>query len=570
MKKRNPAAVLMSWLLLSYMLIVFGPLEIFFGNETQFDFIFSDFAGWLFLIWIVTVAVGTGITLLLPEKLRNLLVAVVLGCAVSGYLQVMFINKGLDLLGLNPDGYRAAPADAIFNLCIWLAIVAALIVLSFWKKGIFQKVVSYASGMLLAVQVVALVSLLATGTQEAYSRGEEDWHFTGVEQYSVSGKDNIIVLVLDYFSNAYIPEAQAQYPDAVDFLHDFTYYNNADCTYFGTFPSLNHMLTGYEMDPTIPINQWFEESWTNERTKSFYQTLQKKDYKVNIYTEDSQMLRGTNEVSMLADCISNVQNLTACVEINTKLLLKTMTKMSGYRMAPYAMKGLFYTDVGEYTDIVIDTDNRTRHQNYDFKQGLEEQGITVDNANNYLIVQHLMGVHQYNNTAEGNKSEEKTTREETIKGCLTVTNLYLEALKTAGVYENATIIITSDHGGFEPPYSQPILFIKKPGEQHDKSPVTDAPVAHTDILGTLAETAHLEKADYGTSFFDFQAGEQRERVYWLRVMDENYPSKRCYSEDKEGADNVYKGYMYTGNNESLMQKLAGQPDYVIEELETFY
>lgn len=570
MKNRNPVMILLSWLLLSYMLIVFGPMEIFFGNATQFDFIFSDFAGWLFLLCVVTTAIGTGITLLLPKKVGEVITAIIFGCALAGYLQVMFINKGLDLLGLNPDGCSFKASKAIPNLCIWVAIILILIVLSFWKNEIWKKLVTYLSGLLLAMQIVAMVSLIATGGEAAYSRGDEDWHFTGAEQYTVSGKDNVIVLVLDYFSNAYIPEELAQYPDALDFLHDFTYYNNADCTYFGTFPSLNHMLTGYEMDPTIPINQWFKDSWTNEKTKSFYEDLQKKDYKVNVYTEDSQMLRGTNEVAMLSESISNVQNMTMYVEVDTKLLLKTMTKMSCYRLTPYVVKHFFYTDVGEYTDIVKDKDSWIRHQNYDFKDGLEEKKITVDDASNYFIVQHLMGIHQYNNTADCEESEEGTTREETIKGCLTVTDMYLEELKAAGVYDNATIIITADHGGFEPPYCQPILFVKRPGEQHEVSIETDAPVSHKDLMATIAEAAGIKKDTYGASFFDYQAGEQREREFWLRVFDENYPAKPCYCEEKDGADNVYKGYIYTGNNETLSQKVTQEPDEIIEEIETFY
>lgn len=570
MKEKNLVMVVLSWFLLSFMLIVFGPMEIFFGNATQFDFIFSDFALWVSLLCLIITAIGTGITLLLPKKIGEVLISVVFGCSLAGYIQVMFINKGLDLLGLNPDGYTPALSQAISNICIWLVIIAVITVLCFWKNAIWKKMVSYLSALLIAIQVVALVSLVVTGGEEAYSRGDEDWHFTGAEQYTVSGKNNVILIVLDYFSNAYIPEEVAKYPDAFDFLHDFTFYNNADCTYFGTFPSLNHMLTGYEMDPTIPINQWFEESWTNEKTKSFYKELHNHNYKVNVYTEDSQMIRGENDVAMLSEALSNVRNLTTYVQVDTPLLLKTMTKMSGYRFAPYAMKNLFYTNVGEYTDIVKDKDNWIRHQNFDFKQGLEEKSLVVDNDSNYMIVQHLMGVHQYNNTALGDEAKDNTTREETIKGCLHVTELYMEELKKAGVYDNATIIITSDHGSFESPYCQPILFVKTPNEQHETYQETDAPVSHDDIMATIATLAGLKSEKYGSSYFDFHSGDQRERTFYLRVFDENYPSKRCYNLDQEGADNVYKGYVYTGTNQDLMQKMTQDPDYIIEELETFY
>lgn len=568
--KKNIVVSLTSWFLLSFMLVLFGPMEIFFGNASQFDFIFSDFAGWLIALCVLLTAAGTMITLVLPKKVRTVVISIVFGCSIAGYLQVMFINKGLDLLGLNPDGYKPSVTSAILNLCIWVVIIALVMAIGFWKYNVWKKLVSYLSAMLFAIQLVAFVSLIVTGSEAAFSRGEEDWHFTGAEQYTVSAKSNVIVMVLDYFSNAYIPEELKEYPDAVDFLHDFTYYDNADCTYFGTFPSLNHMLTGYELDPAKPINLWFKESWTNDKTKTFYEDLHKNNYKVNVYTSDSTMIRGENEVAMLAGTISNVQNLTAYVQVDTPLLIKTMTKMSCYRFMPYILKSQFYTDVGEYTDIVREKDSWIRHQNFDFKHGLSENGLTLDNDSNYVIVQHLMGVHEYNNTADGEKDEDKTSREETIKGCLTVTEMYLDALKAAGVYDNATIIITADHGGFEAPYYQPILFVKTPGEQHEQSPETNAPVSHTDLVSTIAVSAGLNQNKYGPSYFDFKQDEQRKRTFWVRVLDENYPYKKCYNEDKEGADNVYRGYIYTGDGNTLTEKVAQEPDVVLEELETFY
>lgn len=573
MKIKKYAVVFVSWFLLSFMLLLFGPTELFFGNATQFKFIVWDFLGWQAGLCVIATLVGAGLTCLLPERARLVVSGIVFAISLAGYIQIMFLNKGLDLLGMNPEGYSVSAGTVVPNLCLWLGIlliVSGMLVFLWWKKEIGEKIIGYLGGILVLVQCVAFISLLLSGNQEAFSRGEDDWHFTGAEQYTVSDKENVILLILDYFSNGYLPEELAQYPGATDFLHDFTYYSNADCTYFGTYPSLTHMLTGYEMNPTIPINEWFTQCWSNDKTTNFYEQVHKKGYKVNVYTEDSRLLRGTNEVSMLAGTISNVQDLTVYVEVNTKLLVKTMVKMSCYRFAPYALKPVFYTNMGEYADIVQAKDDQIRYQNYSFKEGLQEKGLTVDKDSNYFIVQHLMGVHEYNNTENGELSEEGTSREETIKGCLTVTECYLDALKEAGVYDNATIIITADHGGQEYPYYQPIFYVKRPNEHHEASPETTAPISHNDLLATYAVSMNLDADEYGYSIFDFEDGQERERTYWLRAMDSNYPANRCYCEDKEGTENVSRGYSYTGDLEELQKKILSGPDIVIEQKESFY
>ena len=146
----------------------------------------------------------------------------------------------------------------------------------------------------------------------------------------------------------------------------------------------------------------------------------------------------------------------------------------------------------------------------------------------------------------------------------------MDALKEVGVYDNATIIITADHGGQEYPYYQPIFYVKRPNEHHETSPQTTAPISHNDLLATYAVSMNLDAGEYGYSIFDFEDGQERERTYWLRAMDSNYPANRCYCEDKEGAENVYRAYRYIGGLEELQKKILCGPDMVIEQKESFY
>lgn len=559
----------LSFFLLSFMLLVFGPSEIFFANVTEFTFLYQEFIWHMLVIAVLSAAVLSIGAMFLPKLPYKLVVSISFGIAVAGYLQVMFLNRKLDLLGLNPEGYGIEVLPAVLNLLVWLIIIGAALVLAFTKEKVWDKLVQYLSAFLLAIQIVALVSLVVAGEEKAYVRPAGGLHLSGEEQLVVSKEENVIILILDFMSSEYVEDALKIYPDTVDALHDFTYYNNAECVYFGTFPSIVHMLTGVEFNPAITINEWCAEAWDNEMTNQFYDYLKNNNYKINLYTPDTHMICGLNDLDLIEDKFDNVIDAAQEVEVNEPLLLKTLFKMSGYRMFPELCKPMFYTNMGEYANVVTAKKNGVRHDNAAFYSRLLEEGISGDDAHNYFIVQHLMGPHQWTTGADGNYKQD-ATREETVKGCFVIVEEYLKQLQEIGAYDNATIIITADHGGPNNTDSQVCFFVKRPGETHEESPVTNAPISHCDLLPTVLQAAGCPYEDYGRTVFDFEENEERERIFWISRMNYDYPYITCYTGDKEAAGNVYNGYCYTGTLSDLLQKIEQGPDIISPMLEGFY
>lgn len=543
--------------LLGFMLVIFGPAEIFFANVSEFEFLYGEFAGYMALFFLGILIVLTIVLTLLPEKIHRIVLSVLFAISVAGYLQVMVLNKNLDLLGVNPDGYHVPPAQGILNLLIWLVVLAGVIVLAVRKTEIWKKVVMYLSILLIGMQAAALVSLLLTAPGEAYKRAKGDDRLWGKDQYTVSADKNIIVFVLDYFSSLYLQQMLAVYPDGADCLHDFTYYSNADCTYYGTFPSMEHMLTGCEVDTTISNDEWLKNSWNNDLTVEFYQEMHANNYNMNVYTTDVHVLSAGNGCGILRDRISNITDEPREVEVNTGLLLRTLSKMSGYRMAPDLIKPRFYTNVSEYSLIVQELGEGITHTNSDFYAKLQEDGLKADDSANYFIFQHLIGTHEFNTDINGNY-QEKTSVEETARGCMTIMEAYLDELKRLGVYDDATIIITADHGGDWKEDLQVIYFVKQPGEKHDVSPVTNAPISHCDMLPTVAQMAGIDHAKYGKSIFEFGQDEQRERTMWVRTKAEDYPT------------DAYFCYTYTGDILALITQIDAGPTVIREMYEPFY
>lgn len=567
--KRIPVLFLVTFLF-TFMLLIFGPSEIFFANVTEFGFVYSEFGGYMAVFAVAGAVFLTGLLVFLPDKWYRIMVSVVFGLAVAGYLQVMFLNKNLDLLGVNPEGYKVRVGPAVGNLVLWIVIIGAVVGISLWKKEIGKKVVTYGAAFLLCIQAVALVSLFLTAKEEAYQHPEVEgtWHLSGENQYTVSADKNVIVLILDYFSNQYLEPMLEVYPGATDFLHDFTYYNNVDCTYYGTYPSLPRMLTGNSLDMSCSINEWFEQIWNSEKAETFYTMLSDKHYVSNLYTPDTKVICGTNDVKIMKGKLSNVVNSAQEIEIRNKLLCRTMSKMSLYRLVPEFLKPYFYTNMSEYADVVVVKENKINHQNFDFYKDLKEKGLQTDKSSNYYIVQHLMGWHENTTDEFGNYKADATTIE-TSKGCMVIVEEYLNQLKQLGVYDDATIILTADHGSpWEP---QVIFYIKEAGETHEESPITNAPVSLQEFLPTVAESVGLDYTMFGQSIHDFSEDELRERTVWMRMNDDAYPQVPCFAEDKVGVDNVYYGYTYTGNLKDLQEQIGiNGPTEVVAVVDSYY
>lgn len=554
--------------LLAFMLLIFGPAEIFFANVAEFKFVYGEFAGRMALMAAVVSLIGAVIVACLPKIVRNVVLSLVFGVSIAGYAQVMFINEGLDLLGMNPEGYQVVTGQAVVNAIIWLVLIALVIILAIWKANIWKSVVAYGSVFLILIQAVALFSLAFSAEEGAYTRENEgDWYISGEDQYKVSANENIIVIVLDYFSNQYLEPTLAVYPDALDCLKDFTYYNNTDCAYFGTYPSLAHFLSGNEPVPQISINDWTKNIWASEKTQGFYQALRDQNYVSNIYTPDKSMLCGMNSVEVLEGTFSNITNEGQDLVVNFDLLTQTMTKMSCYRFFPYALKPYAYTGVDEYADVVVPRENRIRHNNHEFYEGLKQFGLSVDEESNYYIIQHLMGPHVYETSADGNHKGD-STKEETIKGCMVIVEAYLNQLKELGVYDNATIIVTSDHGA--PRDSQVVFFMKNPGETHDEMPVSSAPISLTDYQATIAQAAGINQIPYGLAVSDIPEDMERERIAWVRMWDDSLPAVPKYTGEESGASNAYFGFKYTGDINDLFETYDDGPDVVVPETDCFF
>lgn len=554
---------------LTYMILIFGPSEIFFSNLGEFNFIYQNLFFSMALSSVFITVIVTAVVGIFPDNVKRIVTGIILGLSVAGYIQVMFLNKGLDLLGQNPNGYSVAVGRSVFNAFIWVFIVSIIVFVMIKLQKRYLKFAIYLSSILFILQFAANLQLIFTADEKAFNYGT-GLYLSGEDQMKVGTENNVILIVLDYFSNQYVEPMLNVYPDALDGLKDFTYYDNYECVYFGTFPSLAHMITSYEVDASVPTKEWIYSVWNNELTDRFFSDMKNEGYVFNMYTFNPGVLTVGNGVEVLDGLFDNIRPIDNDImnqKVDNGKLFILASRLSLFRFLPYVAKSFFYV-----TDPSMDVSNSKRLKtdiagnNYDYYDRLLDEGIQIGDYENCMIVQHLIGAHNCDTGIDGMKKNE-STMEETCRGCMTVLNGYLEELKKIGKYEDSTIIITADHGGMSNP--QVIFFLKKPGEQHEKIQQNHVPVSHCELMPTLAHCMELS-GDYGKTIFDI-SDESRERSYYLRWFDSNYPNVYNWRiENKVGTVNVYYEYIYEGDYLDLTEKIRNGPDKIIPMKDTVY
>ncbi|MGN0347552.1 MAG: sulfatase-like hydrolase/transferase [Lachnospiraceae bacterium] len=510
-----------------------GPLEIYESNTREFKFDFNDFF-WVFLLMtLILVMLGTWIVAHIPEPLAKYVRVLIFAFGMMSYVQGMFLNSVLttsDGSDVNWEQYRSL---MLSNAIIWFAGFALMIVFSLIWKYIWEKVAGYVSLFLSAVIIVTCISLIVICPKVK----DNGYQLDGSNQFQVAGDNNIIVMVLDRYGNEQFEKVNQFYPEISDCLTDFTYYDNAASRYSNTFPSMPYLMTGQYYDYGMDEEEWLTSIWQAEETDSFYRQLHDRGYQVHLYSPDNPYIYGP-----LVQMIGKIDNIEPMgLMKNYRLIYALLEKTVIYKYAPYFLKPRFEVSSSSYAEMAVYKDNIIS-DNGEYYAVLTENRLTIDsNMPNAFIVNHINGMHNPFTIDENANSipEVEGNEQEMIqvtRGVHVILAEYLQQLKDLGVYDNATIIITADHGDYSHGGGlQPIFFVKLPQEQHEEMQRNSAPISHEDFLATILFLVGCDDSNYGTTIFDWQEGDRRPRMVddkeegtyytdryeWYRIIQEN-------------------------------------------------
>lgn len=506
-----------------FSVFIFIPFETYIGNSDEFTFAFTDFALSVLLLGICLFVVMTFAELLFKGKLFRLLLSAVFGVTLASYVQSMFLNGMMKSLDGAQDTY--SESQVIINLIIWLVVFLAPVVICFFWEKLSGNVNKFLSLAITAVQLVGLVSVVFT-----VSSPQVQTLPTCEGLYDVSGKKNVVVFVLDRYDSKNIENILAEDPTYLDMLNGFTYYPNTVGSYVYTQNTLPYLMTGIE-DPDLYITA--DEKAQNIENSQYLKTIDEFTDSLCIYSEPKFLETTAENITELVDNVNEVE-----LKLDTLKLVKPTIKSALYRVAPFMFKSRFSYLSGDFNAAAYsDKDNtvyRCEDHKYDaqFLSTLNAQGLAVNEAygETAFRIIHFQGAHfPYHITAEGKYSETETDLITASKGSLQVVYKYLDELKRLGLYEDASIFITSDHGEtilisdlatFDAPNTNPIMFYKPSGVgENEPFKTSNAPACHTNIFPTVIKELGADYTSFGTPITDLNEGDQITREFYWSVQD---------------------------------------------------
>ncbi len=503
----------------SFTFLVFGMLDLYLTNAEILGFSFYD------LLW-PTLGLGAAICIvpapvlaLFRGKYFDFFLSLALGVVLAGYIQGNFLNLDFGALTGDPIPWGEYRTHGFINAGIWILMILLPFALRLINNKAWKIVTVLLPVLLIGMQGAALVSSIASADLTATSFEEGSPKFLSERgMLAVSADENIIVIVLDRMDESYIEKIVEDDPGFFDNMDGFTRYTNHTSLYSETYPSITCMLTGKTNQYDIPATRYFEEAYTEGR---FLPALKENGFTTKLYLESYTEFSEIEQLSSVAD---NVYSGDARVIVESGLLYR-MVRFSAYRYAPHIIKSKFWmTPISFDRTYQFETSNGEEtfdYSNNRFRDKLKNEGVRVTEEKKNFMFLHLLGFHTPYLLDENGNDAKDTDLLNHSKGLFLIIFEYLEELKNAGVYENAAIMITGDHGACgrtsQIEDGEAVsLFYKPPGESGALQ-TTNKPVSQENFRATVMQAAGLDETEFGRSILDVNEEETPVRKFFFRT-----------------------------------------------------
>ncbi|MBD5083924.1 MAG: hypothetical protein HDT33_02340 [Clostridiales bacterium] len=525
--------------------IFFGPCELYLQNTSDMTFPFSLLAPVMALAGLGIFAVLLAVLLVLRGKPFNYAVSLLFAVTLAGYLQGNFWNVDhgtLDGTSVTWQNYRGA---MLKNLVVWMLVIGAVFLLLYFSRKLWTRTLETVSLLLAAMQTVALFSLVNTtnlsALQERYLSTE------GI--FELAPSQNVVFFLLDRCDRSYLDDLIAQHPEWEAELGGFTSYQDFTGSFSRTYASVTYLLTGVRDDDAAPFEirkrDYFRRAWGRS---SFLSDLHNTGCQVGLYSHVGDVI---GEMDNVEGKIDNIGQST--VSYSRRIMLTKMLELSAYRYAPEAVKPYFQLYTGDL-DAVQTASSGDLYQIDDpeFWARYRAQGLSVnDGLTGCFRFYHLQGAHYPFNMSE--TAERVETRwdsagqHDQMVGNMEMILQYLDELREKGVYDDTTIIISTDHAADYPewvgddwmattqglsrldsPRLLPLLI--KPAHADTSQPMqlSHKQICQDNLRASIAGWFGLDTAKYGRTIESIGEDEDMARTFWMLLYDEALTTRDAY------------------------------------------
>ena len=496
-KKARTALSVLGCLPLPFFLALLGPLEAFSSNREELGFAAGDFLPLCILFGGLAAALLFLLLFFLPDGGFRAVFPVILAMSVSAAV-LPFVNR---LSGLPGDRLSEASAfQGVCGLVLPVVLIAgALCAFLFVRRTELLATVSFF--VLIPLLVSGLVSFVSIPLSDpgVFSPSSDELRKSGTvttEGISDLGEEaDVLYFCVDRLDEDFCRAAESLDPTVFDSLDGFTRYTDHVTLYSNTYPAVCYMLTGHQADFSAVRSVNFREGYSSPRLLG---ALKDAGYSSGIYA-DGYYCFGT--VRNIADYADNLladgrYEVTAKAELSLEMLAVSL-----FRSSPSVLSPLF-SDLStelltshlsfvseDRSAIAFDSGNRA------VRDELARRGFGTVGGKRFAYV-HIEGMHD---VLTADEDPEATLAR--LQECFAMVNAYLDALREAGLYRNATIVVTGDHPSpvsdwrsvEEPRVTA--LFVKRRGDAETPLKTSSAQVYQGQIASEILDSEGIALND---------------------------------------------------------------------------
>ena len=529
--RKRLAFSLVMCVFVTFIVFVAPALEIFGSNGDSLVFGLGA-VWWIPVTFCLLFAVVAALALsALKGRAFYLAMAVLFALAVAAYVQSLFLNHGM----MPADGGFIGWDEPYFvnkmvsSGVIWVLIIATVVALFWMHANISLKAATGIACAIMAVQLVGVVSIALSASENAVAEQDKPYVTQG-SLLTVSPKSNVIVFVLDTYDTGILETILEQDPAFLDGFDGFTYFRNSAGIMIPTTNAIPYLLTGQKPTEGQGIAEYRH---TEYEKGAFIDDIRALGYSVGIYT-DSLMMDFSNPADRAtADETLNVHPVSQA-PIDVWRTFVAMEQCALYREAPWCLKPQFWYYTSDLNNrMIADSGSENPDDSlYELDDAailamVHDQGLqaTDDAEAGAFRFIHLFGPHfPFSVNEDGvNVGTNQSDQLSQAKGTMKVVKEYLSQLKELGLYDEATIVVTADHGVWylsdDPPREaiSPIMLVKPrndpTGEGNEPMRLSEAPVSHDDLQPTVIAAMGGDAAKYGSTFFEID-DPNRIRVFY--------------------------------------------------------
>ena len=520
-----------------FMVCIYAPLDLFFNNKNEFWFNARILVPQLFRMFCMIAPVVLLVYLicrLINRKLYIGALFVSTAAFICSYIQGNFRIKNLPPMDGTPADWTIYDKENAITVIIWVIVIAALLyVYKYVRDKGFKAVVEVVSCLLFVILSVSLVTSYL-GSRSVVEKNV--FVSTKDHEFEVSDTENFFILVLDAVDADRYADVFNSHPEYQEWFEDFTFFQNTTSIYPFTSRAIPQILTGEVYENEMDFTEFVTQALDNS---PFFHTLENRGFRMGIYE---------GELSYNGDQLLRFENMrTDNVELNQaarNTFIKEQFKLTLFKYLPYYFKKFVNCNTNSFASMIWP--QPFLMDNSDFYGDLQEDNVvhTGDKVYRYY---HIDGGHVpfvYDKDVNVISEEEGTYRQN-VEASMKIAGTFVNKLRDAGVYDNATIIIMADHGysddvGGIMDRFNPMLMIKSFGEKHPYA-VSQAPLSYVDLPEAYNRLLAHKPAE---ECFDWQEGDERvRRVLWLQWLKEEYIAE--YTQDGYASD--YLNLQPTGN-----------------------